>query len=60
MLALDGVNLVKDLRMNDMDVVDTYTRLSTLEKQLDAFKCAKCPELNAHVRNKRNREKPSK
>ena len=49
--GLEAAHPLKDLKLNDLDMMDAYTAYQRRLEQLNAgFHCARCPDLATHVR----------
>ena len=51
MAGLEAAHPLKDLKLNDLDMMDAYQGYQRRLDQLNAgFHCTRCPDLSAHVR----------
>jgi len=49
--GLEAAHPIKDVKMNDLDIVEAYQGCQARQAQLDAgFHCTRCPDLVRHVR----------
>lgn len=43
------MNPAKDMKIQDMDVLENFTRKTAIENELKQFECIHCPQLKLHV-----------